>query len=89
MQINYLLGKSNRFFEIGAGATYISYNNKEGNGGGYMPFADGTTIAGTTTVGYRRQPLHHGLNFGASINLLFTDNLFMPFAGVSLGYTFK
>ncbi len=89
MQINYLLGKSTKFFEIGGGATYIRYNNKEGNGGGYMPFADGTTIAGTTTFGYQSQPLRHGFNFRASFNMLFTDNLFMPFGGISIGYTFK
>lgn len=87
VQINYLLGKTDKYLEIGAGATYTSYT-----GSGFFSFDNTTTttqkVLGTMTFGYRYQPIDGGFNFRASFNPLFDSSTFYPFVGFSFGYTF-
>jgi hypothetical protein len=87
VQLNYLLGKSSKYFEIGAGATYASYSGQS-----LFSFDNTTTtshtVLGTMTFGYRYQPVDGGFNFRASFNPLFDSSTFYPSAGISLGYTF-
>lgn len=86
-QVNYLLGKANRYLEIGLGATYVSYT-----GTGFFSFDNTPTtthnVLGTMTFGYRYQPVDGGFNFRASFNPLFDSSTFYPFVGISVGYTF-
>ncbi|MDB5130839.1 MAG: hypothetical protein JWR02_588 [Mucilaginibacter sp.] len=85
VQVNYLLGKNNNYFEIGIGLTLLSGNDDglDFNNKG----TSGLTV-GTMTFGYRYQPIT-GFTFRASINPLFNNANFVPYAGVSFGYTFR
>lgn len=89
LQVNYLLGKKNKFFEIGVGATYLSLNDKQPNGDtDILTFDDDTTFVGALTFGYRYQPIDGGFSFRGSFNPLFNSNSFVPYFGISLGYAF-
>ena len=80
LQLNYLLGQDNKFFEIGIGATLVS-----GKIGGIF---DSTTI-GTMVFGYRLQPKNGGFNFRAFLSPVFDGTSFSPyFGGISFGYSF-
>ncbi|MDT3404850.1 hypothetical protein [Mucilaginibacter terrae] len=88
VQVNYLLGKKGKYFEVGLGATFISTNgsNKEDD---FFVFDDVNTTIGTMTFGYRYQPVDGGFNFRASLNPVFNKNNFIPYYfGLSFGYTF-
>ena len=85
-QVNYLLGKKDKFFEVGVGATHLSGSHDD------LPFSNSDTnhpvTIGTFTFGYRYQPLKGGFTFRASFNPIFNSANFFPFGGVSFGYTF-
>ncbi len=88
VQLNYLLGKSNKFFEIGLGFTYMSYS-----GSNFDIFNDSqinvNKVVGTMNFGYRYQPKEGGFNFRGGISPIFDGNNFIPYYfGVSFGYTF-
>lgn len=86
VQINYLLGKNNRYFELGIGATYI---NSKGDERDFLSLDNAKSTIGTMTFGYRYQPEDGGFNFRASLNPIFNSSTFFPlFGGVSVGYTF-
>ena len=85
LSLNYLLGKGNKFFEIGLGATYIStsgnseilFNENESN------------VIGTMSFFYRVQPVDSGFSFRAGLSPVFSKDFFIPYyGGLSLGYTF-
>jgi hypothetical protein len=87
LQANYLLGKDNRnFFEFGAGATLVTYNN------GFLVSDDGDTFTqsfGHLYFGYRLQPSDGGFLFRAGICPIFGNGFFIPYyAGLSFGYAF-
>jgi hypothetical protein len=86
VQVNYLIGKNTRYLEIGVGLTLLSANDDG------LPFnskgTSGLTI-GTMTFGYRYQPVNSGFTFRVSLNELFDNANFVPYAGVSFGYTFR
>jgi hypothetical protein len=81
--INYITSKDNKnYFEIGAGATYVSasadYNSEL--------FEE---TFGHTTIGYRYQPKNGGVVFRAAITPVFGKGFFVPYyGGVSIGYKF-
>ncbi|MDR3693305.1 hypothetical protein [Mucilaginibacter sp.] len=87
-QLNYLLGKKDKYFEIGLGATYASFNS----GSNFLSFdttpVTSNTVLGTMTFGYRYQPVDGGFNFRASFNPIFDSSNFVPYFGLSFGYTF-
>lgn len=90
LQLNYLLGKNNKYFEIGLGATYASYNGSD-----LFSFDSNNNVSeshvfGNMTFGYRYQPIEGGFNFRAAITPLFDSSSFIPYYfGISFGYTFK
>jgi hypothetical protein len=88
LQLNYLLGKNDKYFEIGAGATYASFNS----GSDFLGFkstpSSSSQLFGTMTFGYRYQPVDGGFNFRASFNPIIYSSNFTPFFGISFGYTF-
>ncbi|OIQ63806.1 hypothetical protein GALL_546520 [mine drainage metagenome] len=88
LELNYLLGKKDKYFEIGLGATYASFNS----GSSFLSFdstpVTSNTVLGTMTFGYRYQPVDGGFNFRASFNPIFDSSNFVPYFGLSFGYTF-
>lgn len=101
LQVNYLLGRKGKYLELGLGATFASYSGEDsfsflGKNSIYTYNNSSSsrhrqsTVLGTTTVGYRSQPVNGGFNFRASINPVFNSGGFNPFFfGLSFGYTFK
>jgi hypothetical protein len=90
VQINYLLGTRRNFLELGIGATYI-LQGTAGNTNALFGFSDDKKdqeTALTGTIGYRFQPLKHGVNFGVSFNPLYGDGEFIPYLGLRMGWTF-
>lgn len=86
VQLNYLLGKNSRYFELGVGATYIS---SKGDKRDFLSLNDAKSTIGTMTIGYRFQPEDGGFNYKASLTPLFNSSTFFPFfGGVAIGYTF-
>ena len=89
VQLNYLIGDKSNFFELGIGATYISFDDIENRSGSFFGFDDFKTVLGTTTIGYRYQPVKGGINFRGSWNPVFNSSgLYPAFFGLSLGYSF-
>ena len=88
VQLNYLLGKTDKYFEIGLGATYASFHT----GADFLSLntnpVTANTVLGTMTFGYRYQPVDGGFNFRASFNPIFDSSNFVPYFGLSFGYTF-
>lgn len=81
-QLNWLLGKNGRYFEMGLGATYL---------GGTADLFDEDVdhFVGTMTFGYRRQPVDGGFMWKAAITPILADGFFWPYyVGFSLGYAF-
>ncbi|MFP5081961.1 hypothetical protein [Pedobacter sp. JCM 36344] len=88
LSLNYLLGKGNKFFEIGLGATIATVNIQFGDD---FLFEDGSSngVLGTMSFAYRVQPIDSGFSFRAGITPIFNKDNFIPyFGGISLGYTF-
>ncbi|MBC7567527.1 MAG: hypothetical protein H7223_11255 [Pedobacter sp.] len=88
LSLNYLLGKGNKFFEIGLGATIATINIQSGDD---FLFKDGSSngVLGTMSFAYRVQPIDSGFSFRAGITPIFNKDNFIPyFGGISLGYTF-
>ena len=91
VQVNYLFGKTKNFFELGAGITAGSVDDKTD-----VPFGDdGKTVNGavaTLTAAFRHQALGKGIYYKISFDGIFdTENLHngFPYLGVGLGYTFR
>jgi hypothetical protein len=89
--INYLLGKegTKNFFELGAGATFVSVTDNGSNGD---PDSRFNSTFGHLTLGYRYQPVGSGVTFRVAINPIigFESGTFWPlYGGVSVGYKFK
>lgn len=87
VQLNYLLGKSEKYFEVGLGATYAS--------AALDAFGDedesesGSTVFGTMTFGYRKQPLDGGFMFRGGVSPVFGKGYFIPYYPyISFGYSF-
>lgn len=87
VQLNYLLGKSEKYFEIGLGATYASAeidsfgDDEDGE--------SGSTVFGTMTFGYRKQPLDGGFMFRGGVSPVFGKGYFIPYYPyLSFGYSF-
>lgn len=91
LSLNYLLGKNNKFFEIGLGTTFIA---SKSNGSFFFDEGDNevernSNVIGTMSFTYRVQPVDSGFSFRAGITPIFNGEFFMPyFGGISLGYTF-
>ena len=91
LSLNYLLGKGNKFFEIGLGATLLASKVR----GSFFFENDNaetetnSNVVGTMSFAYRVQPVDSGFSFRAGITPIFNSDFFIPyFGGISLGYTF-
>lgn len=84
IMFNYLAGGDTHFLELGVGAVV---------GGEISSTETGTgAVIPTMTIGYRRQPPDGGLLLRAGFTPLIAPseiNFLYPWAGVSVGYTFK
>jgi len=90
-QLNYLIGGRSNFLELGAGATLLALNGTY-SGNPLLSYHEtdvSTTLLPTTTIGYRHQAYHSGINFGVSFNPMLLKGKFIPYFGASLGYTLK
>ncbi len=83
--LNYLLGKDDKnFFELGAGATFISLSDTYSGGSDRF-----TSTFGHLYFGYRLQPKNGGFLFRAGLTPIFAEGSFIPYwAGISFGYKF-
>ncbi len=82
VQLNHLMGKDNKYFELGVGATYATTS-------GFLGDGDDSTVIGTMTFGYRLQPDDGGFLFRVSITPVLVEGFFIPyFGGISFGYAF-
>ena len=89
VQLNYLLGKNNHYFEVGAGATFASISDSTNEEDQDILFVTDSGVMGTMTFGYRRQPINGGFSFRGGFTPIFGQGNFMPFwPYVSFGYTF-
>lgn len=92
LSINYLLGKNGQYFEIGLGPTIYYLNSR------FSLFSEDSNqdngffgVNLVSTIGYRYQPLSRQNIF---FKLAFTpafrleDKTFVPFGGLSVGYSF-
>ncbi|MCS6990921.1 MAG: hypothetical protein NZL95_03580 [Chitinophagales bacterium] len=79
---NYLIGKENRYLELGLGATFMDASR------GYLFFEPEDNFAGTLYFGFRRQPEDGGINFRFGVSPLFSGRNFFPFwGGIGFGYS--
>ena len=77
---NLLLGKNGKYFEAGAGATFVS-------GTGEFLDNDLSSLIGTLNFSYRSQPLDGGFMWKAGITPLFSNGNFIPYyIGAGIGY---
>ncbi|MES2830136.1 MAG: hypothetical protein V4687_18400 [Bacteroidota bacterium] len=85
ISLNYLMGKGNKFFEIGLGATYLATS-----GSTSVLFSENeSNVIGTMSFFYRVQPIDSGFSFRAGLSPVFSKDFFIPYyGGLSLGYTF-
>ncbi len=86
--LNYLLGSGSHQLELGAGAVIVNVSESE-----IFEFlfeGEGSGVAVTGTFGYRLQPQDGGYVFRLVLTPLFGyfDSGFIPWFGVSLGYSF-
>lgn len=79
---NILLGKNGKYFEVGAGVTFLS-----GAGDLFDLSEDKSTTLGTLSFMYRRQPEDGGFMWKIGITPFIASGVFVPYwAGLGLGY---
>lgn len=81
-QGNWLLGKNDRYFELGLGLTIATGNGE---------FFDESLseVIGTMTFGYRKQPADGGFMWKIAITPIIAEGIFWPYyGGLALGYAF-
>ena len=90
ISLNYLLGKGNKFFEIGLGATMVASKTSFSYFGNEDSDTESNSnVIGTMSFAYRVQPADSGFAFRAGLTPVFTSEFFIPYyGGISLGYTF-
>lgn len=99
LNINFMFGRYSNLFEIGFGATYLNvYQNYDKSIGKY---SDNVTYVGLNgNIGFRHQNTEGGwfyrIGFTPMLSVLnyndipiIKDKIFLPMAGVSVGWTFR
>ncbi|HRO08230.1 MAG TPA: hypothetical protein PK611_08470 [Saprospiraceae bacterium] len=77
---NIILGKNNKFFEIGAGLVFV-------NGTGDFFGDESVSSAGTLSLMYRYQPADGGVMWKAGFAPIIAEGVFIPYwIGLSIGY---
>jgi hypothetical protein len=100
--LNWLVTKDNKhFFEMGIGATFLHYENRDpwiwpSPQGPYPSYIAGlkvtakNSVVGNFTMGYRRQPSDGGIMWGVAVTPHLNNNGFWPiWFGVKFGYSFR
>jgi len=87
IQLNYIFGKSNSVhtFEVGAGATFTS---QKIDPFGFNNNTPTTSIFGTASFMYRRQPKDGGFSWRIGFTPIIGNGFIQPSGGVSVGYNF-
>ncbi|SJZ32273.1 hypothetical protein SAMN02745205_00267 [Porphyromonas cangingivalis] len=97
IQVNYLLGRRGRYFEMGAGATFMRGHYSLYDTGCVRRHRSGSdfNLAGTLTLGFRYQPVKGGFMFRVGFSPILTTKgeanklIFVPYIPyLSLGYSF-
>jgi hypothetical protein len=84
MQVNYLLGNSGQYMELGAGATFLTAGLDLFDNSG-----SSSTFVGTATIGFRKQPFgKKGLTWRIAFTPFIAESTFVPWGGASVGYRF-
>jgi len=82
--INYLMGKENKYFELGLNGTFMSSGDNW-----LVDGSDNSTLVGSLVFGYRKQPIEGGFSFRAGISPYFSTDFFFPLVPyLSFGYAF-
>jgi len=86
---NYFIGKGRHKIEIGGGMVLftISAHGDEVSSNG-IKFKAGLLPALTGTLGWRYQPREGGLVFKIAFTPIFNLGSFLPYGGISVGYSF-
>jgi len=85
VMVNYLLGKEGKYFEIGGGITYITGSVDVGSFG---DDSSGSTVAGTFSFMYRKQPIDGGFMWKVGFTPILAEGSFVPWwPGIAIGYT--
>ncbi len=78
---NFLLGNNGRYFEVGAGITYVSGDSDLFNDDGF------SSVLGTLSFMYRRQPVDGGFMWKIGLTPFLAEGIFVPYwGGVGIGY---
>ncbi len=88
VQVNYLLGSTRHFFEVGAGATYFHGDRSDS---WFNPQKKGSLVFGSLSAGYRYQPLQLGLMARIGMTGIagsFNNNSVAALPHISVGYRF-
>lgn len=89
VSLNYLLGKNGHYFELGAGATFISGTVDDEGEIFFIGSDKAKTVTGNLIFGYRKQPVDGGFLFRAGFAPLIAEGNFIPYwPYVSFGYSF-
>lgn len=82
--VNYLMGKENKYFELGINGTLTTSKDNW-----FDEEGEGSTVLGSLMFGYRKQPIDGGFSFRAGISPYFGADFFYPFVPyLSFGYAF-
>ena len=84
VMLNYFVGEKHKL-ELGAGIVYSSFDK-----GDLFKFeAEGKSgVVGTATIGYRYQKPEGGFLWRIGFTPFFSNEVFVPSGGISLGYSF-
>jgi len=78
---NFLLGNNGRYFEVGAGITYVSGSSDLFDDDGF------SSVIGTLSFMYRRQPVDGGFMWKIGLTPFIAEGVFIPYwGGVGIGY---
>jgi hypothetical protein len=80
---NFLLGSNGRYFEIGAGLTYVKITGTED----IFDVDKSSSVFGTLSFMYRRQPVDGGFMWKIGLTPFLAEGVFIPYwGGVGIGY---
>ena len=85
---NFLVGSPSHKLELGAGPLFAYASGSSSGGVGGAVSASGFGVAGTAVIGYRYVPYDGGFHFKVGFTPLFGAGGFLPWGGISFGYTF-
>lgn len=94
LMINYLLGSSGNYLDVGAGATFVASSYQSSGCSCVYPefliLQDyGNSVMPTFNLGYRREPADGGLTFRIGVSPVLTKHRFVPWwPYLGVGYAF-